>query len=166
MIKHAEKFVALSAIVLILGLTSCGKSKSNDIEIALTPAEPIIMTADKKLGDEDIKAPWFFHSVKVKNNSDETVTIVALRYEVVSTKDGITKTTESSTSGIDDDDVLYLAQVEPGQENTTLFAKYYVGSLAAADSLNYRVTAKFIGWFGTFDEPSERFEKSVRFKTQ
>src|ERR1044072_706218 len=68
--------------------SSCGQAgKASQIEITVLPKEPPVITGNFKLpNDQIVTQPWFRFTVKVCNNSDEALTIIGLKLNVLQAK--------------------------------------------------------------------------------
>lgn len=205
---RALRTIGLSAL-LIFGAAQCSnKGKSSQIDLEVTPDQPIVITGDFKVGDRTISSPWFRFKVKVTNNSDEDVTIIAINMIVdafsttgqmiekktvlvpsddnttVDCSADITWSVEYDNFGVilpGQSRYLYLKPSDsspaPGVGVCTVAGEtidpvwLYFGGAPDKDhdgtsSYAYRVTLDPVGWFGDFENPTDRFEKSIYFSTQ
>ncbi|HMN69809.1 MAG TPA: hypothetical protein PKC28_14795 [Bdellovibrionales bacterium] len=71
-------------VFMALTLVQCGKdeSESEKAKFQIIPAEPIVITADIVSDGQVISAPWFEFRVKIKNETKDKFTIVAMQATV------------------------------------------------------------------------------------
>ena len=63
--------------------TQCGsKSKAANVSIDIAPDVPIVITGDLKIGTRTVKAPWFSFQATLTNDSNETVSIMAIEMNI------------------------------------------------------------------------------------
>lgn len=199
---YTRVFNIMIAVLLFSTLTSCGNnnSKSDKAKISIIPGKPIVITADTKIGDKEIPAPWFNFRASMSNNSDTTVTIIALELEITGVgKTGTTTTGKAGFVATDFNETIqylapgatapvnveckyrYFAQLDPSTSSElklmgaasvcgTPTPVFYIGNNPTGpdNAPNYRYTVKIkpLGWFGTYDLPTDRFEKTQTFYTQ
>ncbi len=172
---------ALAGILLCLSSLvsfSCGKKsgKEDNVVISMIPSKPVVINADWDFPDPNLEddvdqslavtAPWFKFKYSIKNNSNDTVTVVALTMNYRSSFKGAPVKGTVTFSGTDlGSSKSYLGEVAPGGVDTPNVA-FFADSLPQADGFIYHVEVVVDGWFGTADSPRERFTKTVRFSTQ
>ncbi|MES2855166.1 MAG: hypothetical protein V4692_04860 [Bdellovibrionota bacterium] len=167
--------IAVLAVLTLLGTTtSCGKKRSDDVTFTLNPSRPVIIEAGFKFPDDTattdidesltVTGPWYKYRFSIKNNASDTVTIVSIESEIKGYKNGATVTGTSSHAS-DIEATPYLAIAATGAEATSPFT-FYSDGLPKADGLRYTVRMRVLGWFGSYDDPKERFEKVITFVTQ
>jgi len=143
-----------------------------------------------------VTGPWYKFTVKMENGTDETITIVSVIAEATGSDGGTFKTVENTfdpsmgdystefyecfyrsfgefkpkKEAPNDPDSLHFPSTDNNNTNcrsgTVTF--YSSGNPKSEISKNYRYNGKLkiIGWFGTYDDPTDRFEKTVYFSTQ
>lgn len=181
-------------ILLIPLIGQCGgkKGKSAEVEIEAIPDKPVVINADSTSGDKTYKKPWFKFQVKLTNNSDTKITIVALETETVSTtisgfntmKGAVDPSTHNKTISINDvvhecnyasygtidaksSGFLQISHQDPECPQGPI--TFFIDGVTVDDvspNFRFRVKLKPIGWFGPADEPQDRFENSGSFSTQ
>lgn len=83
-----RKLLCVPLLMAVSGLVHCGgqASKSSEVEISLSPENPVVITSDLNLSiggsEQKIKGPWFKFAVRINNQAEDPVTIVALHVEV------------------------------------------------------------------------------------
>lgn len=83
-----RRILCVPLLMAISGIVQCGgkSTKSSQVEIVLSPENPVVITSDADISNggksTEIKAPWFKFRVKIDNQADEPVTVVALHVEV------------------------------------------------------------------------------------
>lgn len=168
--KGIFQIILLGAVAVSQG--SCSNSKSQEIDVSFVPNRPLVIKGDIKIDDFTtadpsdtltIAAPWFRTAVNVTNNSDTQVTIVSIIATVTDTRNEKKEYTTKLP-----EDAYYIATVLPGA--TMSPSTWFFDSLPADTynglaglNLRYSIRATLIGWFGTPDEPTERFEKTISF---
>lgn len=182
----------LMSLVAIAALVSCSgaKSKSQAAAVEVLPPKPIVITGPTLDGKgTKVEGPWFNFRMKMTNSTTESITIVALELEVIG--QGSSGQPESKTVSFAPSEYNFSLN-----ENTeckyTGFGTWAVGESkaftltgasvdcptvpvfivgsntkgASGRNYRYRVRAKPLGWFGTADEATDRFEKTITFFTQ
>ena len=166
-------------ILATLSLVQCGdrNSVNSKIKFTVIPKTPIVILSDFTLnpGDDNeklIKAPWFYMTYSIANNSDQTVTIQSLLFTISSmSKSGGVKSTSFGVDPGDYEDFLphepvYLTEIAPNTEDTATFGVYVYGLDPDAITYNYSVEVNVQGWVGTFDQPVDRLTKKFNFTTK
>jgi hypothetical protein len=189
--SHRAFHIMISSLAVIL-LASCGgnKSKSQLTSLTVNPSKPIVITADASIdGNKKIKGPWFQFGMAMTNNTTEKITIVALELEVFS--QGASGITESRTVAFTPGEFNFTAGEDieckfttfgtwdPGETKAldvsnslaacVRSARFAVGGNSSGpggSNFRYRVKAKPLGWFGTEDAATDRYDRSVSFFTQ
>jgi hypothetical protein len=171
--------------LLVFGsLAQCGRS-ANDEDLALveiTPDEPIVFTADKEdlLGNE-IKAPWFDFRLRMDNQTKDVITVIALKANITGIdKSGLPTTTKweitashfNFSTETQDCVFSHFGEWQQGEDKVfELFGScnytplFTVASLPEGNGVTfrYRIDLTILGWFGTYEAPSDRFEKKLIF---
>lgn len=143
----------------------------------------------------EVAGPWFRYSVNVENNTDDTFVIVSMVLEVSGVGSSGTFTTTTMTFDPAQENFTLLDGTQcnfltfgfwdKNQSNGLKARNGIVGCdpPAAVDqpdtfyssgnpnsgdssSIHYQAKIKLIGWFGTYAEATERFEKTIHFSTQ
>lgn len=98
MLRH-NKISILAAVFLGLWTVRCGSpGKSSQVSMTVVPGQPPVITADFQYNPTTtITAPWYAFQVNVTNNSDETVTIIALQLHVIGQRSDGTPVTKDIT---------------------------------------------------------------------
>lgn len=95
--KRTLWFTLLLFLIVFVNLQCSGKEKSSQVSVSIDPDVPIVITGDFTIGTKTVKSPWFSFQTNITNNSNETVTIMAIELEItaMSTTGGfiINKTT-------------------------------------------------------------------------
>jgi hypothetical protein len=189
--SHHAFHILMSSLAVIL-LASCGgdKSKSQNATFLVNPGKPIVITADATVDDgKTIEGPWFEFGMSMTNNTAEPITIVALELEIFSqSTNGISDSrTVAFTPGQFNFTVgtnteckfTTFGTWDPGQTKAltvsnsitacTRGARFAVGGNSSGPggtNFRYRVKAKPLGWFGTENAATDRFDRSITFFTQ
>lgn len=198
-----SKFGSVALASVALTILGCGKkSKSDGAKITVNPKSPIVITGNIKIGrpgsELSIDGPWFKFTVKMDNQTEEEITVVAMMAKVTgSNQAGVFETNEVTIDPSSDDystDLLLCVYRHFGTfppknlENTdesdnSLYLPSTLNPAACIDGTktfyiggnpnpgvngSYHYTGKMtlLGWFGTYDDPTDRFEKDVYFVTQ
>ena len=170
---------------------SCGggsKSKSQGVDISIAPTRPIVITAKRIIDEKEITPPWFEFRATMTNNTDEPVTIIALK--VVVSGIGASGTFEDNEVTVTPSDFnfrigsmeckfgtfgTWLAgqsnsfQLSNGSSSCSALPIFVIGSNpggTTATNFNYRVKIQPLGWFGTETESTQRFVRTLTFSTQ
>lgn len=188
------KLVTLLACFVFLGsLSFCSnkKSKSQLATLSVLPEKPIVFTG--KTADSngnDISPNWFSFRMHLKNETQDTLTIIGLKVTVTAQSvSGQMVSTDVSFSPSDfnytlddsteckyvtfgtwanNDDVGFSLD---GASSTSCAATpiFFVGGLTAGPNNNnfrYQVKVEPQGWFGTFDNPTDRYQEEFTFYTE
>jgi hypothetical protein len=183
-----------ASLVLLLALSqlSCSgkKSKSFNAVATVIPPVPIVFTVDTKdSAGRTVTAPWYEFHINVENKTGDTFTIVAIKIETT----GLDATGTFSTvkaQGVPSDYDYSLQNLScsygsfgtwaPG-DNLPLsltgtggcqsgIAGFQIGGNpnpgGANPILHYTVKVEILGWFGTFNEATDRFDRTIYFTTQ
>lgn len=174
-----------------LSLAQCGKDgKSSQVKLEIRPGEPIVIDSPTKVDGTDALGPWFVFDVYATNESDETVTIVAMKLEITivnefgveqrydytfapSTKD--TSVTDTSGAEIQCSYTKY-AELAPNasgyfeldlNNDCPAYRGFKpVGLPKVSGSFRYRAKITPQGWFGPYTKANDRFERSYTFFTR
>ncbi len=170
-----RKFAICAVVLAGWSQVGCSDSKSQQVDVSFTPRKPVVINADIKILDYTtpdatdtitIASPWFRSELEAKNNSDTPVTIVGFS-AIVTSPTGETKEIKSK---LGDSNGFYIATVAPGGSYSDPTLSWYFDGLpkgaAGQGSLRYRVSVVIVGWFGTPNDPQERFERKITFTTQ
>jgi hypothetical protein len=183
--------VAICALFLA-SLAQCAKkkSKSDGAEFGILPEKPIVILGDTKdSSGNDIKGPWFNFRVNMMNGTEDIVTIVALVLEVYAqdssgqiVKADVAFTPAAFDFTLSEDKECKFSTfgtwtvgekkgflLENSDPTCTRIPVFYIGnnpSGISGKNYRYRVKVKPMGWFGTYDDPTDRFDKSFSFYTQ
>jgi hypothetical protein len=170
---------------LTAALVQCGKEDADTAKVDFTsnPEKPIVIGADFSYSSlpldsqgnptvYKVTGPWFKFSYTIKNDSDQQVTIAAIKFTITTddpTATDYTSTIEPGSLVVNNnsdtsDDQPYLITVDAHDSKTT-DTLWYIGGLPANTSLIYSVQAKAEGWFGTPDNPTKSFKKTLIFTT-
>jgi|GEM_PF-2597491 len=147
MMRH-HKYSILVAILLGLWTVRCGSAgKAAQVNMSVIPGQPSVITADFQLNSSTtISNPWYAFQMNITNNSDETVTIIALQLHVTATRvDGSTITKDLTISPS-----MYNETVDCGggvtdQVNFTDFGMYPADGVTRQISLTPRNTTTVCG---------------------
>lgn len=173
-------------------IAGCGtdKSKSGLVTVALSPSQPIVISADSATK----KAPWFDFKVVITNGSSSTLRIVGLQIDLELTV-GTEKDTGSAGYSPSDYSTAfsnstmicvydYLGTISPGQTKELTLVKSSSSNascptdtpitftfidgpkITGSESYRYRGTVTPQGWFENADGSLERFTRSGVFSTQ
>lgn len=185
------RFAAAAFLFVTLAQCSNKKTKSDLVEITVVPDEPIVIKGDTKdANGNTVKGPWFQYRLHVKNSSTQPVTIIALSltfYEQDSsgqttnasgsasasdfnfdTKDERCEFTSFGSYAAGDDIPLYLdgSALTDCQGFTPVFYTGGHNSGIGGKNFRYRVVVEPLGWFGTYADPTDRFDKEFTFYTR
>lgn len=162
-------FIIFALVFTVLATSSCGKeSESSKVEIKIIPSSPTVFPGnitipDGSGGTSTITGPYFRWRARVINHSKKEVVVtgfILTVYDSHGTKVGDV----SYDSGEVGDP--YFVDLAP-DDDATIDINFYVESLPKdAPSFRFRVKVEPIGWFGTPDEPDDRFEKTLYFYTR
>jgi hypothetical protein len=178
--------------LFLVGLAQCSKAKtkSEEVTFSVLPDRPIVIDGDTvDSHGNKVKAPWFQFRLSVNNKSGSTVTVVAFQVTVYGqSSSGSTQSTPASFSSTDFNYTTDLLDCEypsfgefptgkgdqalslsNANTNCTAQPIFFVGngtSGVSGSNFRYRVVVKPQGWFGTYADPSDRFEQTFTFYTQ
>lgn len=186
-------YILSFSIALILSAGCAGdKSKSQGASLAVNPSKPIVINAD--ITDDNGKKltrPWFEFRTRMTNNTGDTITIVALQADVYAQgpsgqqqkttvaftpsefnfKISDTQECKFSNFGVwekdGEKDKAFI--LDNGQTGCTRTPVFRIGSNPTGPTGNnfrYRVQLKPLGWFGTADKATDRFDRTFSFFTQ
>ena len=187
-----QAYYILVGSLTAIALTSCGgeKGKSQGATLGINPQKPIVITADATLqGDKKVAGPWFQFSMSMTNGTAEKITIVALTADVYTQNSSgqSEKKTVAFTPGEFDYKIGSSTEckftsfgtwaagetkgllLDNGNADCNARPIFVVSGLNTGPNgtnFRYRVTAKPLGWFGTIDAATDRFDRSVTFFTQ
>lgn len=181
----------LLGVGFTLSLAQCGDktSRSDNAKLAILPESPIVINSKIALPSGELQGPWYRFQLELENNTDATITIVALKITTQAIVDGQAQTNDTT---FDPSAFNYSTETEtctysffgefpagttsrleitPNEGGTclTAFPVFYVGNLPlskTAPNFRYRVEAQPLGWFGPRNDPTDRFDKKVFFYTQ
>ena len=121
------------ALILGIGLvnTQCGsKAKSAKVSVDISPDVPIVITGDLKIGTRTVKAPWFAFQATLTNDSNETVTVMAIEMTITAVSTSGAFITNQVTVTPGDFSVSYTCPNNPEitlQLTFTDFGEYLAG---------------------------------------
>jgi len=172
----------------LFALAQCNeKGESHKAKFTVMPEKPIVILADTTVNGQDVKGPWFRFKLRMRNDSSQTITIVALQLKITSVVDPVaspfTKAWDAGSFNINTDTLTclftYFGEWLPNTENefmllpdpgTCPFTPIFVVSGLPTDDnatvFRYRVEVEPMGWFGDADNPTDRFQKRFTFYTQ
>lgn len=187
---------SLLCLGLAAATTQCSKAanKSSGATFTVLPDKPIVIIGDSvDTQGNAVKGPWFNFRLSMTNNTSDTVTIVSLNvtlYEPDSTGQVTPKiisfspsdfnysTTDSSGNtlqcqyysfGTWTNGQTNPIKMDNGNAACAGYPIFYIGSNTVgpnANSYHYRVVVRPLGWFGTYNVPTDRFDTNFTFYTQ
>lgn len=179
------KRLALSSVLVLPLLASCGTEKNYALTISLDAAPVVIDTAFTYISYRDpvtleptyttIQPSWFLAGYTAKNDGDKTVTIVSLTVEVDIPADLTTNPDAQKTVGTCDfvADVTtsgqtYLAVVEPGT-SAVIAKNLYCSGLQFPKGGPYQTSGRIYpkGWLGSPTSAEDRLKvDTISFTTK
>lgn len=165
-------------------------------EFRAVPDEPIVIIGDTKDDVlRSIPGPWFFFMLKIKNtDATDSITIIALEVTISGTDaDGmpfsVVKTFSASDfnhsvaqSGGTELQCTYtnFGTFAPGTGEQDVgvggtgacempVTRFFIGGMPTKPQgavYRFNVSVRPLGWFGTFDNPTDRFDTTIRFQTR
>ena len=178
------------AFSAVLSLAQCkgGKTEAAKAEVTIAPQNPIVISADTTYNGVKVSGPWSKFYLTMENDSNQPITVVAITGSVFSTS-----TLKEQDISYDPNAVL-SSSASATTCTYTSFGTWAVGEKKAFSAKNgsafcdidpvtflmqglekptdknqsyrYRVVLKLLGWFGTFDNPTDRFERKFTFYTR
>lgn len=181
-------------LILLPLLAQCGGKggRSQDTSASAIPEQPIVITADLKVGDITYQAPWFRFKVSMSNSSDLPLYVIALKVDVTFPLTGETRSytfspSEANYTFTDASNVTTKCEYDnygllaPGTQDYTLKVNNGVTNCGVAEiwfipsglpvdpnlqRFTYRVKITPLGWFVESPTKSERYIYSSSFTTQ
>ena len=177
-------------LLMLFTLPQCGEEgKASKADFDIVPGKPIVITGDIEENGTTIKAPWFKFTASLTNNTGDSITLVAMKVEVIAiSESGATSTVEKSfapsmanystisgfecaykTFGTWADGETKKLRFDNGSSSCLADDfEFTVDSLPKQPGSNfrYRVRLTPLGWFGTETEPTDRFTKQLTIYTQ
>lgn len=160
------------AIVLIgFTLCQCSTNDGTGFNVTITPRSPVLFTSDATIttatGDVSLNKNWFRFALQGQNNNSAAITIMEISYEVRGLKNGelfITSGAITATAvGLPGPQFV---TIPPGQPTPTPVIIYLQGISTDYSSKSLVVTLTLSGFYGTIDNPLDRFTKLVPIVTQ
>ena len=182
-------------VLVCLGLAgvtsqcSKAKTKSSMASFSVLPTNPIVIDGDSvDAAGNSIKGPWFDFRVNMVNGTGDTVTIVSLMitlYEEDASGNIVTTTVSKNPSDFDSStdslvcNYFSFGTWTPGQTQNFQISNansactgepiFYIGGNSSGSNksnFRYRVVVQPLGWFGTYNAPTDRFDTQFTFYTQ
>lgn len=161
---------------MLLSTAQCGK-KNTDLSVRMIPEQPFVYDTSFVIdgpGEEDItiEKAWLMFRLEVKNNSDATMTVNAIKFEVTDEKGGKT-TVDFSPAGISGElsDTVF-AVIAPREtviigEDGGLYASG-LPSVSEGNISSTRMsgTLTVYGWYGNELNPEKPLRSEFSFSTQ
>jgi hypothetical protein len=172
------------------------KTKSDGARITLNPKRPVVITGkfsfDNNGSIVEVIGPWFKYNINVENKTDEEFVIVSAQLEITGV-DGYggfstVKTTFDPSQSNFSTETLVCAYSTfgtwlPDEEKPVLSTSatpacnFPAGTAVTffasgnpdpgtSQNFHYQGKLKLVGWFGTYTDATDRFEKTIYFTTQ
>lgn len=190
MVGQKLKMWAVFACALLV--VQCGGDESESSKVTLTanPESPIVITADSKNQQgSTISWPWFSFTLSVENNSENPLTIIAVKYTTYPAEpggapvEGGTASSDFNYSLVTGSLCTYVSfdVIEAGKSGNISATsagsscypyspvRFFASGLTKPKSgrnYRYRVVIELLGWFGTYNEQVSRLQKSITIITQ
>jgi hypothetical protein len=182
----------LSAVLVFTGQAFAGQTLNDQVDLETVPSSPVVILGDTMdpFG-RTIHGPWFANQIKLINKSTQFVTVVAVNYTIESTGGGPLSLSFNPSDwntqahcGAEEYDMkfTFFGEFFPGDSGhlrvipdapvpcwNGSIATFYAGGLpanAGRADYRYKVTARVLGWFGTYANPVDRLDKTAVFYTQ
>lgn len=114
-------------ILFVLFLSACEDDASSDVDIAITPDQPLVIMSSTveqtitivdgeiEIGLQEVPAPWADVGFKMANNHNKVITIAAVTFYITG-PDGQTRTRSVLTFNSDGDPLGYFSELRPEKD--------------------------------------------------